>query len=142
VEASFLDRRRPELMAGQPLLHAGNAPSIIGEDLRFSRRLLKTATTAEWLTLLEAADIPVSRINSVEDVVSDPHDSERFLRAEEPAAKAGCAQCDAHRPVRFAAGKSPARTAPGAKHSASAARGRYSTRRSRRCAAGSDSAAS
>jgi crotonobetainyl-CoA:carnitine CoA-transferase CaiB-like acyl-CoA transferase len=35
--------------------------------------LMKTRTTAEWIALLERADIPVARMNSIEDVVHDPH---------------------------------------------------------------------
>jgi crotonobetainyl-CoA:carnitine CoA-transferase CaiB-like acyl-CoA transferase len=34
---------------------------------------MKERTTAEWMALLEKADIPVSPMNSVEDVVHDPH---------------------------------------------------------------------
>jgi hypothetical protein len=34
---------------------------------------MKTRTTAEWTALLEKADIPVSNMNSIEDVVHDPH---------------------------------------------------------------------
>jgi crotonobetainyl-CoA:carnitine CoA-transferase CaiB-like acyl-CoA transferase len=30
-------------------------------------------STAEWLAALEAADIPVQRMNSLEDIVNDPH---------------------------------------------------------------------
>jgi crotonobetainyl-CoA:carnitine CoA-transferase CaiB-like acyl-CoA transferase len=35
--------------------------------------LMKTRSTAEWMALLEKADIPVSSMNSIEDVVHDPH---------------------------------------------------------------------
>jgi crotonobetainyl-CoA:carnitine CoA-transferase CaiB-like acyl-CoA transferase len=35
--------------------------------------LMKTRTTAEWTTLLERADVPVSAMNSIEDVMHDPH---------------------------------------------------------------------
>ena len=34
---------------------------------------LKKRTTAEWLEGLEAADIPVQRMNSLDDIVADPH---------------------------------------------------------------------
>ena len=30
-------------------------------------------STAEWIAALEAADIPVQRMNSLEDIVDDPH---------------------------------------------------------------------
>ncbi len=34
---------------------------------------MKKRTTAEWLEALERADIPVQRMNSLEDIVADPH---------------------------------------------------------------------
>jgi crotonobetainyl-CoA:carnitine CoA-transferase CaiB-like acyl-CoA transferase len=34
---------------------------------------MKTRTTAEWLEGLERADIPVQKMNSLEDIVADPH---------------------------------------------------------------------
>ena len=34
---------------------------------------LKKRTTAEWLEALERADIPVQRMNSIDDIVADPH---------------------------------------------------------------------
>ena len=34
---------------------------------------LKKRTTAEWLEALERADIPVQRMNSLDDIVADPH---------------------------------------------------------------------
>jgi len=34
---------------------------------------MKTRTTASWIEALEAADIPVQRMNSLTDIVEDPH---------------------------------------------------------------------
>jgi crotonobetainyl-CoA:carnitine CoA-transferase CaiB-like acyl-CoA transferase len=34
---------------------------------------LKKRTTAEWIEALEHADVPVQRMNSLEDIVADPH---------------------------------------------------------------------
>jgi crotonobetainyl-CoA:carnitine CoA-transferase CaiB-like acyl-CoA transferase len=34
---------------------------------------LKKRTTAEWIEALEGADIPVQRMNSIEDILADPH---------------------------------------------------------------------
>jgi crotonobetainyl-CoA:carnitine CoA-transferase CaiB-like acyl-CoA transferase len=71
---SFLEAiGRPELMADKRFSTQAKRAEHIGEIYDFLAGLLKQRTTAEWLALLEAADIPVSRINSVEDVVSDPH---------------------------------------------------------------------
>ena len=39
----------------------------------FLADLFRTRTTAEWMALLERVDIPVARMNSIEDVVNDPH---------------------------------------------------------------------
>jgi crotonobetainyl-CoA:carnitine CoA-transferase CaiB-like acyl-CoA transferase len=46
--------------------------------------LMRERTTAEWTALLEAADIPVAPMNSVADVVSDPHLAQSgFFAAED-----------------------------------------------------------
>ena len=34
---------------------------------------LKRRTTAEWVAAFERADIPVQRMNSLDDIVADPH---------------------------------------------------------------------
>ncbi len=34
---------------------------------------MKRRTTAEWIEALERADIPVQRMNSIDDIVADPH---------------------------------------------------------------------
>jgi crotonobetainyl-CoA:carnitine CoA-transferase CaiB-like acyl-CoA transferase len=34
---------------------------------------MKTRGTAEWIAALEAADIPVQRMNSLQDIMDDPH---------------------------------------------------------------------
>jgi len=34
---------------------------------------LKKRTTAEWVEALESADIPVQRMNTIEDILADPH---------------------------------------------------------------------
>jgi crotonobetainyl-CoA:carnitine CoA-transferase CaiB-like acyl-CoA transferase len=34
---------------------------------------MKKRSTADWLAAMEAADIPVQRMNSLEDIVNDPH---------------------------------------------------------------------
>jgi crotonobetainyl-CoA:carnitine CoA-transferase CaiB-like acyl-CoA transferase len=34
---------------------------------------LKKRSTAEWIEALERADIPVQRMNSIEDILADPH---------------------------------------------------------------------
>jgi crotonobetainyl-CoA:carnitine CoA-transferase CaiB-like acyl-CoA transferase len=44
----------------------GVAYGLIGEEM-------KKRTTAEWIAALEKADIPVQRMNSLGEIVSDPH---------------------------------------------------------------------
>ena len=39
----------------------------------FVAEQMKTRTTAEWLAAFERADIPVQRMNSLDDIVADPH---------------------------------------------------------------------
>lgn len=39
----------------------------------FVEDVVKTRETEEWLELLQSADIPFARVNSLDDLVSDPH---------------------------------------------------------------------
>ena len=43
------------------------------EAYAFVAEQMKTRSTEEWLQALEGADIPVQRMNSITDVVNDPH---------------------------------------------------------------------
>jgi crotonobetainyl-CoA:carnitine CoA-transferase CaiB-like acyl-CoA transferase len=45
----------------------------INEVYGFLADILKTRTTAEWLDLLNTADIPVMPMHSVESLLEDPH---------------------------------------------------------------------
>lgn len=40
---------------------------------QFIAEEMKKRSSAEWIAALEAADIPVQRMNSLEDIVADPH---------------------------------------------------------------------
>jgi len=44
-----------------------------GEVYAFVAEELKKRTTAEWLDAFERGDIPVQRMNSLDDIVADPH---------------------------------------------------------------------
>jgi len=44
----------------------GGAYAFVAEEM-------KKRTTAQWLEALEAADIPVQRMNTLADIVADPH---------------------------------------------------------------------
>ena len=43
------------------------------EAYAFVAQEMKKRSTAEWIEALERADIPVQRMNSIEDIVADPH---------------------------------------------------------------------
>ncbi|MFN0316442.1 MAG: CaiB/BaiF CoA transferase family protein [Burkholderiales bacterium] len=45
----------------------------IAEVYGFLAEIFKTKTTAQWISILEKADVPVSPMNRVEDVITDPH---------------------------------------------------------------------
>jgi crotonobetainyl-CoA:carnitine CoA-transferase CaiB-like acyl-CoA transferase len=51
---------------------ASRAANIAGIYAELAE-LMKTRTTAQWMALLEQADIPVARMNSIDDLVHDPH---------------------------------------------------------------------
>ena len=44
-----------------------------GRAYAFVAQEMKKRTTAQWLAALERADIPVQRMNTLEDIVADPH---------------------------------------------------------------------
>jgi len=44
-----------------------------GRAYAFVAAEMKKRSTAEWLAALEQADIPVQRMNTLEDIVADPH---------------------------------------------------------------------
>ncbi|MDP2239819.1 MAG: CoA transferase [Burkholderiales bacterium] len=52
--------------------HANRAQHI-AEVNEFVAGQIKTRTTAEWLAALSDADIPVSVMNSIDDLMNDPH---------------------------------------------------------------------
>ena len=71
---SFFDAiGRPDMMADQRYSSQGSRARNIAEIYEILADLMKTRTTAEWTELLEEADIPVSPMNSIVDLVHDPH---------------------------------------------------------------------
>ena len=64
---------RPELMQDPRYATQASRAANIRDIYAFLTELFRTRTTAEWISLLEGADIPVAPMNSVEDVVHDPH---------------------------------------------------------------------
>ena len=52
--------------------HASRATHI-DEIYAILAELMRARTSAEWIALLDRIDIPVAPVNSVEDLVQDPH---------------------------------------------------------------------
>jgi len=64
---------RPELMQDSRFATQASRAANIRDIYAFLTQLFRTRTTAEWMALLESVDIPVARMNSIEDVVQDHH---------------------------------------------------------------------
>ncbi len=65
---------REEMFDSDPRFSSHEARSRnIGEVYEFVARQMATRTSAEWLRLLKEADIPVAPLNSVDDLIDDPH---------------------------------------------------------------------
>ena len=77
---------RPELVSDPRFSTHGNRADHIDEVYAFVADVLKTRTSAEWLSLLEAADIPVMPLNNVRSLLDDPHlhDVEFFKMVDHP----------------------------------------------------------
>jgi crotonobetainyl-CoA:carnitine CoA-transferase CaiB-like acyl-CoA transferase len=64
---------RPE-MSSEPRFATPEARSRnVDEIYAFVAQEMKKRTTSEWLDALERADVPVQRMNSLEDILADPH---------------------------------------------------------------------
>ena len=71
--AFFSVIQNPEKMA-EPAFASQEARSRnYAKAYAFVAEEMKKRTTAEWLDALERADIPVQRMNTLEDIVADPH---------------------------------------------------------------------
>jgi crotonobetainyl-CoA:carnitine CoA-transferase CaiB-like acyl-CoA transferase len=65
--------------------HAARA-SHIGEIYDLLADIMKTRSTADWIELLENADIPVAPMNRIDDLLTDPHltSSQFFVEEQHP----------------------------------------------------------
>jgi crotonobetainyl-CoA:carnitine CoA-transferase CaiB-like acyl-CoA transferase len=71
---AFFDIIGKSEMFGDPRFSSQEVRSKhYGEAYAFVAEELKKRSTAEWIEALERADIPVQRMNSVADIVADPH---------------------------------------------------------------------
>ena len=78
---------REEVFESDPRFASQEARSRnIGEVYAFVAGEMVKRTSAEWLKLLREADIPVAPLNSIEDVLGDPHLAESgfFVTAGHP----------------------------------------------------------
>ena len=78
---------REEMFESDPRFSSQEARSRnIGEVYAFVAEQMERRTSAEWLRLLKDADIPVAPLNSIEDVLGDPHLAESgfFVMTEHP----------------------------------------------------------
>jgi crotonobetainyl-CoA:carnitine CoA-transferase CaiB-like acyl-CoA transferase len=65
---------REEMFDADPRFSSQEARSRnIAQVYAFVAEQMATRTTAEWLQLLKAADIPVTRLNSVDELIDDAH---------------------------------------------------------------------
>lgn len=82
---SFLDAiGQPEVLKDPRFATHTARASHIDEVYAYLSTVFKTRTSAQWIPILEQADIPVSPMNRVEDVIHDPHHvATGFFRTED-----------------------------------------------------------
>jgi len=78
---------RPELLNDPRYSSQAARARHIAEIYDAFAEIMKERTTEEWMALLDKADIAVARMNSIEDVLADPHlnASGFFEREEHPS---------------------------------------------------------
>ena len=79
---------REEMFEKDPRFSSqANRSQHFAESYAFVAEHIKTRTSAEWLSVLTAADIPVMPLNSLEDLLADPHLNETgfFSLVEHPS---------------------------------------------------------
>jgi crotonobetainyl-CoA:carnitine CoA-transferase CaiB-like acyl-CoA transferase len=64
---------KPEMFRNEKYSSQQARSRHYAEAYAFVAEQMKTRTTAEWIEALERADIPVQRMNSLADIVADPH---------------------------------------------------------------------
>jgi crotonobetainyl-CoA:carnitine CoA-transferase CaiB-like acyl-CoA transferase len=71
---SFADSiGQPDLMKDPRFATQANRARHISEIYAYLAELIKKRSTAEWMALMEKADIPVAPVNDVTDLIDDPH---------------------------------------------------------------------
>jgi crotonobetainyl-CoA:carnitine CoA-transferase CaiB-like acyl-CoA transferase len=64
---------RPELLADARYATPTARSRNFDDSNRLVAEAMQTRSTDEWIAALEAADIPVQRMNSLQDIMDDPH---------------------------------------------------------------------
>ncbi|WP_439595389.1 CaiB/BaiF CoA transferase family protein [Falsiroseomonas sp.] len=64
---------RPELKTDPRFLSAAARTAHAAEYLKIRAAAMRQKTTAEWLVILGAADVPAAAYNSLDDLLEDPH---------------------------------------------------------------------
>ena len=64
---------RPQMMSDPRYATQSSRASNIAEIYAELSELMKTRNTTDWMALFEKADIPVARMNSIEQLVDDAH---------------------------------------------------------------------
>jgi len=85
--ARFFDAiGRSEMMDDPRFADHASRANHIQEIYDLLEEILKTRSTADWTALLEKADIPVAPMNSIDDLLTDPHlkSSEFFVQEQHP----------------------------------------------------------
>lgn len=82
---SFADSiGQPDLMKDARFATQANRARHISEIYAWLAKIIITRTTAEWMTLMEKADIPVAPVNDIADLIDDPHlEATGFFSMEE-----------------------------------------------------------
>lgn len=94
--------QRPDLAADKRFIGQSDRSANMAEFCAIVAEILSQRTSAEWLDLLDKAEIPVARLNSTADLYTDPHLSDVgfFKTLEDPLD--GTLRMPSH-PVRFSA---------------------------------------
>ncbi len=101
---AFLDLvGKPELLTTDPRFHDQESRTQAAEDLgRFVAEHLPQRTTAEWVEVLNAADIPAAPVNTLESLLTDPHlQAVKFFEQREHPTEGTLNTC--RFPLRFSA---------------------------------------
>lgn len=72
-QAFFAVIGRPEMFSSPEYCSQEARSRNYGRAYAFVAEEMRKRTTAQWLAALERADIPVQRMNTLEDIIADPH---------------------------------------------------------------------